>query len=215
MKEIIRFIRLEFLLDLRGHFSIGSLFLFTLTVCFAGLIALQDPAIEVWNSLFWIQWVFAGILFGTNTYYREARENRLYYFGLGAGLELYIAKWIFQFVIMLAVFLLFFGVMTILSYNPVQDIFKFLLLGIFSSACMASIVNFSSAIANLATGQALLMSVLSLPLLIPLLLLSNYCSGICMGLHTNNFETYLLYIISIMSISFGVGIFLVDNIWRS
>ena len=216
MNQILTLIKNEFILDFRDRFTLGSILLYAINSAFLCLIALQEPEIEVWNILFWVMFSFSAVISAMNSFAREAGENRLYFYQIVSPEVLFLSKWLTQFLLLLVVGTILFGVMCALSYNPVVSPWQFVLVLLGGSLSLSAILSFTSSIASLSQGPAVLLSVLSFPLILPVLLLLQYLSGVSFDMYdSEQFQQYFLYLMAIQMISVGAALFLINFVWRN
>lgn len=209
-------IRFEFILDFRDRFSVASVVLYAVVTVFLCLIALQEPDREVWNILYWVLFSFAAIISAINCFTREAYDHRLFYYQLTTPESIFLSKWLAQFAIQLTIGVVLYGSMAALSYNPVENYGLFGLAVVVSALCVSAILTFASALSSLSSGPAVLLSIMSFPLLIPVLLLSQYTSGVAVGIFDQaQYWQYMSYLVAIFLLSFSAGIFLINFVWRN
>ncbi len=216
MQKLWTLIRTEFVLDFRDRFTVGSLLLYASVTAFITLIALQEPETEVWNVLYWILLSFSAVISGLNMYVREAGDHRLYYYQLAKPEEIYLAKWIAQLLMISFLSIVLYGVMAALSHSPVILSWKFALVLLLGSVSLSSVLCFTAAISALSQGPAVLLSILSFPLLIPVLLLLQYTSGVTMDVYLDDqYWQYVMYLLAISLICTAAGLFLINFVWRN
>ena len=168
---IKQLIRNEFLREFKSFASFGSLLLFAATSTFTAYLSfkkLDSPLL--WNGVFWLMILFAGINGCANTF-KESREESNYLHTLIFPNEWLISKIAFN-----AVTLLFMSLLSLLLYslflgNQIQNIGLFFLLCIMGSVTFAIILTVASGISYRASGNSALFSVLAIPISIPLLIL--------------------------------------------
>ncbi|MEM8583015.1 MAG: heme exporter protein CcmB [Bacteroidota bacterium] len=129
------------------------------------------PAL-VWNALFWIALFFASVSGAGRTLQRESGRRHLYWYSLVSPEALLIAKLIYNTVLLMVLGGLIWGTLTLLSNTqPLArpDIFALALIS--GSFGLATTFTFLAALSMRAGGGGTLLTILSFPLLIPLLIL--------------------------------------------
>ena len=203
IKEI--FIK-EVTVEFRQRFAVGGIFLFAATTVFM-----------IFKSiLIWIIMLFAGLNAVVKSFLQEKKETYLYYYTLFDPIDLLLSKLFYNFVFLSMIFvviLLFFGVF---SGFPVKDFSLFTvgsLAGIFGISVVFTFVSIISATDN---SNSTLMSILALPLVLPIVLLLLKISAVSVRLLTDTAvmqDVYLL--LGVDSILFGAMIMLFPSLWKS
>ena len=158
-------------LELKLKHTLGSIILFassTIFVCYLSFLNIVGKF--TWNALFWIILLFAA----TNTISRSFREEGddrfLYYYFVARPQSFILAKAIYNCMITLLIAMLSLGLYLMVMGNPVQDMSLFLvavLLGVIGLAIPLTMV---AAIAAKAGNNPVMMSILSFPIVLPVLL---------------------------------------------
>ncbi len=209
-------IKYDFLLDFRHRFSIGSVLLYAVFSVFLCLIAYQDPELEAWNLLYWVLLSFSAVIWSINVYAKETSEHRLYYFQLLRPQELWLAKWVSGTIFLLLIALLLCLSLMALSYDPIIDWRRQLAAMGLSSLTLAAILSFTSAIGSLSDSPAVVSSIISLPLILPVLLLGQYLTGVAMDLRDPAaYNQYMMYLAAITVIASGGAMVLINFVWKN
>ncbi len=140
----------------------------TVFICYLSFHEILD--IPVWNALFWIIQLFAGVNAIAKSFLQESRGRTLYYYIVADPRAIILSKIIYNFLLMmlLSVFNLLFY--SILIGNPIVDMPLFILSMLLGSMGLSSVLSMVSAIASRAGHSAALMPILSFPVLLPLLM---------------------------------------------
>jgi len=209
-------IKYDFLLDFRHRFSIGSVVLYAVFSVFLCLIGYQDPELEAWNLLYWILLSFSAVIWSINVYAKETAEHRLYYFQLVRPQELWLAKWISGTAFLMIIAAMLCLSLMALSYDPVVDWPRQIAAMALSALALAAILSFTSAIGSLSDSPAVVSSIISLPLILPVLLLGQYLTGVAMDLRDPSaYMQYMMYLAAITVISSGAAIVLINFVWKN
>ena len=170
-KHIVFLIEKEIRLEWRQKYAFNGLLLYvgaTVFICYLSFHEILD--IPVWNALFWIIQLFAGVNAIAKSFLQESRGRTLYYYFIADPRAIILSKIIYNFLLMmlLSVFNLLFY--SILIGNPVVDMPLFILSMFLGSMGLSSVLTMVSAIASKAGHGAALMPILSFPVLLPLLM---------------------------------------------
>ncbi len=170
-QQIIFLVEKEIRLEWRQKYAFTGLLLYvgaTVFICYLSFREIVD--IPVWNALFWIIQLFAGVNAIAKSFIQESRGRILYYYTLADPRAVILSKIIYNFLLMM--FLSGFNLLfySILIGNPVSDLGLFIFIMILGSLGLSSVLTMISAISSRAGQSAALMPILSFPVLLPLLM---------------------------------------------
>jgi heme exporter protein B len=216
MNEIKALIIKEFKVEFRQKYALFGILLYVAGTCFVAYLSFkQIVQVNTWNALLWIIILFACIQAAAKSFMLETAGRNLYYYTLISPEKFIIAKLIYN-----SMLLVFTGIMTFLIYqtllgNLIQDNFMFFLGLIFGTAGLSGVLTLMSAIASKTEQNTTLMSILSLPVLLPLLLTTvkfskNAIDGIDRGINLS----YLGVILLLNVIVWVLGFVLFPYLWR-
>ncbi len=161
----------EFLLEFRQKSALGGVLvyvagtIFVSALCFKG--RLDKPS---WNALFWIITLFTSVTISGRSFLRESGGQALFsYLHYRPG-SFVLAKCLYNMAFMLLLGLVTFFFYGFFIRNEVENLGLFLLILLLASTGLAAVLTLMSAIASKAGGNFALMSILSLPVLMPLIL---------------------------------------------
>lgn len=124
-----------------------------------------------WNALFWIIILFSAVNAIAKSFIGQKEGRNLYYYLLVRPEALILAKMIYNALLLIVLSVLGLIFYSVVMGNPVQDMAMFiaaLLLGCIGLACSLTLI---SGIAAKAGGNMALMSILSFPVILPVILL--------------------------------------------
>jgi heme exporter protein B len=167
----------EVTLEWRQKYAFNGLLLFTVSTIFIIYLSLRVKnqaglPDHLWNALFWIIILFSAINAVAKSFLQESPGRQLYYYISVHPISLIMAKMIYNsllMVVLAVIALVVYG--TVLGY-PVINTLMFASVVALASLGISSVLTMMSAIASKAGNNTVLMAILSLPLLIPILLLS-------------------------------------------
>ena len=158
-------------LELKLKHTLGSIILFafsTIFICYLGFLNIVDQF--TWNALFWIIILFAATNSISRSFTQEGEQRFLYYYFIVRPQSVILAKSIYNSIITLLIALLSFGLYLVVMGNPVNNIYLFfsgLVLGVIGFSLPMTMV---AAIASKAGNNPVMMSILSFPIVIPVII---------------------------------------------
>ncbi len=216
MSAIIFLIQKEIQSEWRQKYAFNGLLLYvisTVFVCYLSFRQIVD--LPTWNALFWIIQLFAGVNAISKSFLQEGRGRMLYYYTLTNARSFIIAKIIYNLLLMLVLSsfnLLFYS---LFIGNPVIDMPMFLIAMFLGSAGFSAVLSMVSAIASKAGNNFALMSILSFPILIPLLMVTIRFSKNAMdGLAWSVNQNFAVILVALISMVFGLSYLLFPYLWR-
>lgn len=185
----------------------------TVFVCFLSFKKIVD--VPTWNALFWIIILFASVNAIAKSFIQESRGRLLYYYTLASPQSIVLSKIIYNSFLVSFLAIISFVVYGLMVGNPVENFSLFFLTLIFGSIGLSSTLTLVSAIASKANNSITLMSVLSFPVILPLLIVliklsKNAIDGI-------NWSVNFPYFISLLSLNVIVivlAFMLFPYLWR-
>jgi len=164
-------IKKEFLLEFRQKSTLGGVLvyvvgtIFVSALCFKG--HLDKPS---WNALFWVITLFTSITISGKGFLKETGGQALFNF-----LHYSPQHFIFSKIIANMVFMLVLSFITFFFYgffikNEVENLSLFFIVLILASMGLTGVLSLMSAIASKTSGNFAMMSILSFPVLMPLIL---------------------------------------------
>ncbi len=169
--DIKHLIAKEILLEWRNKYAFGGILLYvvsTVFVCFLSFKRIID--VPVWNALFWIIILFASVNSVSKSFISENKGRLLYYYTLASAQAIILSKIIYHIFLVCFLSVLSLGFYGLMIGNPVQNMGLFFLTIIFGSIGISSVLTLVSAIAAKTNNSITLMSVLSFPVILPLLM---------------------------------------------
>lgn len=151
--------------------SIGSIVLYVFTSTFLAYLSFKfiDSAI-IWNGIFWIILLFAAINSTMNSF-KENSGQHAYLYSLVSPQDIILSKIIYNSAILIIVSLLCLFSYSLFLGSFIADQFLFLSICVASSIALACVLSLAAGISYKASGSGALFSILSIPIVIPLLVL--------------------------------------------
>lgn len=170
LKEIFHLSSLQLRLETRNKNGFYSILLYVLSSIFIVYMATKGIKNgEMWISIFWIIQLFTCLNAATRSFqYSNGRD--LYYYQLGSPKAFILSKIFFNIILMNLVFLFSVAVFTVMMGNPFEEMLNFMLCGVLGVTALSSLLTIMAAITFKADNNYTLMAILSLPIMIPLLI---------------------------------------------
>ncbi len=169
-QKVQRLVQMEIALDYRKPSVIGSVIL-QLGVT-AMLSMLSQPRItgSIWNTLFWITLILGTITAISKNFTLVSKGRWLYWNQLSSPLETLISKMIYGWISMIAMSLINLLFFSWFMGIPIIYIGNYYILLILTTGGISTVYTFIGAIASKTGNSGFLAPVLSLPLIMPLIL---------------------------------------------
>ncbi len=168
---ILSLIKKELLLEFRQKSTIGGVAVYVVGTIFVSALCFKGHVDKpTWNALFWIITLFTSVTISGKSFLKETGGQALYNYLHYSPSQFIIAKTIYNMVFMLALSFITFFFYGFFIKNEVENLSLFFLVLILASTGLAAILSLMSAIASKANGNFAIMSILSFPVLMPLIL---------------------------------------------
>ena len=173
IQKISALIKKEFVLEFRQRASLSGVFLYLagcVYVCYLAVRKIEE--IETWNALLWVLLLFNAILTVSKSFLSETKGRSLYNYTIYNPKHLILAKLFYNMFLVLVVSLLGFFFYSVFIGNPVKNIWLFICNLSIASLAFSGVLTMTAGIASKTNGGFTLMSILSIPLLFPLMLIA-------------------------------------------
>lgn len=215
--EISALLKKDFQLELKQRYAINSILLYVVSTIFIAYMAFQgDIELRSWNALFWIIMLFSAINALGKSFVQESPARHIYYYSMSSPQAVIISKTIYNSMLMLIISMLTFGIYQLFLGSYIQDYGLFIGALVLGSFGFASILTLVAAIASRSHNNFALMSILSFPLILPLLLSLMKASNMALELANNGMEGYkiltALFLLNIIVITLSYILF--PYLWR-
>jgi heme exporter protein B len=214
--KLLYLIEKELMLEWRQKYAFNGLLLYVAATVFICYLSFREIfEVQVWNALFWIIQLFAGVNAIAKSFMQESGGRLLYYYFLADPRHVILSKIIYNFLLMflLSVFNLLFY--SLLIGNPVQDLGLFIIVMTLGSLGLSSVLTLISAIASRAGNQAGLMPILSFPVMLPLLMMTIRLSKQAMdGLDWTTVRPMMIMLVALNVIIIALGYILFPYLWK-
>jgi heme exporter protein B len=156
----------------RQRYALNGILLYVVAAVFVTYLSVKISDKPTWNAIFWIIILFTSVSSAAKSFIQEGRGRWLYYYQLASPQAIIVSKTLYNSLLMMVMCGLCFVFYTLLLGNMADNIGMFLLVTLLGSLGFSAVMSMTSAIASKAGNSNLLMPVLSIPSIIPLLLVT-------------------------------------------
>ena len=216
-KEIGALLQKDFRLELRQRYAINSILLYVVSTIFISYMAFQgEISLKSWNALFWIIMLFSAINALGKSFVQESPARHIYYYSMSSPQAVIISKTIYNSLLMLLISILTLGIYQMFLGNKIQDFGLFAGALVLGALGFASVLTLVAAIASRSHNNFALMSILSFPLVLPLLLSLMKASKMALEQAANGMAGWkilgTLFILNVIVITLSYILF--PYLWR-
>jgi len=205
----------EMLLEWRSKYAFNSILLYVVSTVFVCYQAFRNIDGPMWNALFWIILLFASINAITKSFAQESKGRQLYYYTLVSPQAIIFSKIVYNVIVMFILSLVAFFFYSVVFRNPLGDPLFYFIAVLMGSISFATVFTMISGISAQANNSGTLMSILSFPVIIPLLIVLIKLSKNAMdGLDRGVSYDEILVLLAINAIVISVSLLLFPYIWR-
>ncbi len=207
-------------IEWRNRYALNGILLYLVSTIFICYISFNVRANELnpvtWNVIFWIIILFTAVNAVAKSFIQDSEGSFLYLYWLHSPASIILSKSLYNALLLIILGLTGFVVYGLILGNPVQD--KLLFTGLIVLACLglAFTLTMVSAIASKARNSHTLMSILSFPIILPVLLMvikvsKNAINGVELSASYN--EIAVLLAINAMVVAASYLLF--PYLWRT
>ncbi len=213
--QIIKIVKKELTTEWRQRYALNGILLQVLSSVFIVYLSVKMLNNPTWNGVFWIVMLFVSVNAIAKSFIGEGKGRNLYYHGIVKPQNLLLAKFIYN-----AMLNLLLAIICLLTYstllgNPVQNMPLYAAATLLGCIGFAATFTMLSAIASKAGNSNLLMPVLSLPIIIPLLLiLIKACKRAMDGIDAGLIYKDLLVLLVLNAMIVALAYILFPSVWK-
>ena len=211
-------IKKEFVLEFRQKASLGGVLVYVVSTIFISALSFNKIIdVATWNALFWIIFLFSAITICGKSFMKESGGAALNNYVLYKPLVFFGSKLIYNFIFLLSISLItLFFYSWFVGYLKNTNILLFVLVLFLACIGFSAILTLMSAIASKAENNYSMMSILSFPILIPVLILVLRLGKQAVdGLDWSVSTDFLLILTSINAICIVLSLLLFPYLWRA
>ena len=194
-----------------GLYVISSIYIIYISYQPTGILGLEN-----WVSIFWVIILFSSISAVSKSFFQESGSRNYYYYFVLSPDELIFSKLIYNFLFIVFVTFLTFLVFSSLLGNFIYSYSFFITLLFVGSLSISNCLTLISAIGHQVKNNSILTSVLSFPVIIPILLILIKLSKMSSSEFSWNIiqdDFYLLILLNIILIAMTKILF--KFLWRN
>jgi len=215
LTEIIFLIKKELLLEWRQKHAIGGILLYVVSTVFIVYISTGDIRPPVWNILFWIIVLFASVNAVVKSFIQENSQRQLYYYQLAHPIAIILSKILYNIGLLFLLTVLSYLAMTLVYESPIKRVGLFWLTIFLGSVGFSISFTFVSAIASKSDNSSTLLTILTFPIMVPILGTLMMLSANALGLIQDTAYLKDIYtLVAIDGILLGLVIILFPFLWR-
>lgn len=220
VRDIKTLIHREITIEWRLRYAINGILLYLVSIIFICYLSFRTQMNVLnpvtWNTLFWIIILFTAVNAVTKSFIQISEGRLLYLYTIASPLSIILSKIIYNMVILVGIGLTGLLFYSLVLGNPVQDLVLFIVDLLLGAIGFSSILTMNSGIASKAANSPSLMSVLSFPVILPLLLIiirisKNAIDGL--DRYASSDDLIILAAINIIVITMSCLLF--PYLWRS
>lgn len=185
LTEVKHLIAKDMRQEWRQRYALNGILLYVVAAVFVTYLSVKLTEKPAWNAVFWIIILFTSISSTAKSFIQEGRGRWLYYYQMASPQAVIVSKIVYNSMLMMVMCGLCFTFYSLLMGNLADNVPMFLLVAMLGSLGFSAVLSMTSAIASKAGNSNLLMPVLSIPAMIPMLLVTIKASKAAMdGLST-------------------------------
>ena len=215
-KEVKELVFNDVRLNWRERYALYSLLLYVLCTSYIAYLSFEGIINErSWIALFWIIVFFAAMNASLQSFKRELNYQALFFYTIARPRAIIIAKIIYNSGLLILLNLLSYIIYSTFLGNPISNTISFVLCIVLGSSAIASLLTLIAAIASKTNNGGGIMTILSMPLLFPLLINLIKTSEIC--INENEFsqiENQILFLFLLNIVTTLLSYLLFPYLWR-
>lgn len=172
LTEVKHLIAKDIKQEWRQRYAINGILLYVVAAVFVTYLSVKLNDKPAWNAVFWIIILFTSVSSTAKSFIQESRGRWLYYYQMASPQAIIVSKIVYNSLLMMVMCGLCFTFYSMLMGSMAEDVPMFLLVAMLGSLGFSAVLSMTSAIASKAGNSNLLMPVLSIPAIIPLLLVT-------------------------------------------
>jgi len=214
---LLSLIKKEFQLEFRQKSSMAGVLVYVIGTIFVSALCFKAKVDKpTWNALFWVITLFTSVNICGKSFLKETGGQALFNYLHYPPLKFIFAKILFNMILMLVLSLVTFFFYAFFIRNEVENMSLFLLILLLASTGLGGVLSLMSAIAAKASAGFGIMSILSFPVLMPLILVIIRLSKMAVdGIEWAGVSTQLLLILGALNLlTLALSFLLFPYLWR-
>lgn len=217
---LLTLLKKEFQIEIRNGSALAGLALYltsTIFICYLVFWINHNQLTSlVWSALYWIILMFTLISTAAKSFIGEKKGIFIYYYSIASPQVIILAKILYNTFLALVLSLMGLLLFGLFLGNPVQDLDVFVLVVMLASFGFAASLSLLSAIASKADNGAVLMAILSFPIILSILFLAIKATKNCIdGLGFSSCQDEIITMTAINCLIAAISYLLFPYIWKS
>ena len=219
LKKIFIIVSKDLKIDLsQGHlfFSVALYLVSSIFVVYFSFGSVGIKDLSTWVSLFWVLILFGSITSISKSFLHESKKRDYYYYFLLSPTELILSKLLYNFFYLIILCFIAFGFYSLLIGSFIESYLFFYFILVVGSLSISNCLTLVSAISYQVRNNSVIMSVLSFPIILPILLILIKITKISASNFSWNLvqdDIYLLILLNIITLSLSKILF--GYLWRN
>jgi len=214
-KQFYILLKKEFVLELRQKYAIGGILLYVAASTMLVFLSMGTLEANLWITFYWLLMLFAAVNAIAKSFTNDAGDKQLYYYQLANPQIVLFSKIAYNFLLLLLMAGIGLFIFILLFNNPITDytiFFTVFLLGVLSFSILFTVM---SAIATQSGGSAVIMPIISFPVIVPVfVLLLKLSTASINNAGSLNFYSDVFSVLAINVAILSVSFLLFPYIWR-
>lgn len=217
MSILLELIKKEFQLEFRQKSSLAGVLVYVIGTIFVSALCFKAKVDKpTWNALFWVITLFTSVNICGKSFLKEGGGQALFNFLYYPPQHFILAKILFNMLLMLLLSTLTFFFYSFFIRNEVENLPLFFLVMVLASTGLGALLSLMSALAAKANSGFGIMSILSLPVLMPLILVVIRLSKMAVdGIEWAGVPFSLLLVLGALNVlTLALALLLFPYLWR-
>jgi heme exporter protein B len=215
LHEIKWLIYKDLKLEWRNRYAFNGIMLYILLIVFIIFLSFKKVDPNTWNTLLWIILLFASVNGIAKSFIGESRNRDIYYYTIASPQSVILSKMIYNLLLMVIIAFVSLAAYSVVLGFPVKYPLYYIITILLGAIGFATTFTMVAGIASRAENNTALMTILSLPVFLPMLILILNVSQTGF----KEFETLYLWknfaLLALMDIVVaGMSLILFPYIWR-
>ena len=171
MRELIAQLKVDFLAEYRSWAETAGIVIFMWVLSYILFRIRPDLNLPEFNFILWVIFLLVSLNVAFKGANHHSSYERAYLYTVISPTTAFISRFVFNLIYLLITITAFYLSMIMLYFPQIFFSFKYFLLIVVASFAIGSVISFVGVVARHATGQNTILSILSLPLLIPVVII--------------------------------------------
>lgn len=214
-KQFHTLLKKEFILELRQKYAIGGILLYVAASTMLVFLSMGTLEPNLWITFYWLLMLFAAVNAIAKSFTNDAGNKQLYLYQLANPHLVLLTKITYNFLLLLLMASIGLLVFILLFNNPIVDYKIFTTIFFLGVLSFSTLFTVMSAIAAQSGGSAIIMPIISFPVIVPIfVLLVKLSAASVSNFGTLNYYKDVFSVLAINVAILSVSFLLFPYIWR-